>query len=192
MANAEKILQDIVDSASALVSHMEIYWVLSSEALKDLPDRKSFRPEINRHSDYFRVARDAHYNAVFLYLGQLFDKSRSNSSIGTFLALAKDRFKKEEYERYCQDHKELAVKVKPLLTVRNTTIAHVDAKKTEKEVFRSINVTWDEIQNIVVGCAALVMALQDVKGSSYRGIPSHRRLSRAAFGLLFSLRNEKR
>jgi hypothetical protein len=192
MTNAEKILDDVVTSAGEMFAHFEVYWVLASEALKEINEREPFAKEISRHSDFFKVTRSAHYKSLFLSLGLLWDEDPKASSVFSYLHAARTELGEDAYSNLSAIASELKFRVKPLIIVRHNVIAHTQSRKTKAQIVKPLGITWNEIALLVNESVAFVELLQKSAKVNYNRIPGHRRLAKSTFGLLFELRGETR
>ena len=80
----------------------------------------------------------------------------------------------------------LSARARPLVTARHKTIAHVDARLTEKDVFAPLNITWNEVRDIIYESSEFVAKLASAPSGSI-GIPRDRRLIEATLKLIRAL-----
>lgn len=88
-----KVREDIVQAAVGAKVHYDVWWAQVSEG------RMRYPAALQQYSDFSGASQDAHYTAFFIYFAQLFDKGRNNSSIPTYLRLAKVALASSEYDR---------------------------------------------------------------------------------------------
>ena len=86
-----------------------------------------------------------------------------------------------------EEFADLAVRARPLLIARHKTVAHVDAQLTEKDVFKPLNITWNEVRDIIYDSAEFVGRLATVPSSSVTAIPRDRRHIEATLKLIRSI-----
>ena len=180
--NRSKVLADLVSSATGAKTHYDIWWAQVSDA------KPEFASTMNEHSDFFRASQDAHYTASFIYLAHLFDKRADSSSLPTYLTLIRDQTERMEFQEIKRRYIALANRATPLITVRHKTVAHVDARLSEKDVFAPLNITWNEVRSIVHDAAAFVEQLAGAPHQGAVGIPRDGRLAEATLKLLKALK----
>lgn len=180
MSNS-KILSDIIASATSAKSHFEIWWAQVHDA------RPSLVGIMNKHSDFFRASADAHYTAFFVYIAHLYDRRTDSSSIRNYLQCIQSDMVPEIFSRLQNEYEKLALRASPLLAARHKTVAHVDAKLTEREVFLPLEVTWDQIRDIIYESAVYVGKLANTTDLGSIGIPRDRRLVETTLKLIKSL-----
>lgn len=175
-----KILGDLVDSAIAAKTHYEVWWAQASEA------RPTLVGLMNQHSDFFHASYDAHYTAFFVNFAHLFDRRSDSSSIPTYLNAIRSSKDSAAMAMLESDFLALSLRAKPLLIARNKTVAHIDARQTEQEVFGLLNVTWNQSRDVVYDSVEFVACLAEAPSGSI-GIPRDRRLIEATLKLIRSL-----
>lgn len=175
-----KILGDLIDSAIAAKAHYEVWWAQASEAKPKLVGL------MNAHSDFFLASYDAHYTAFFVNLAHLFDNRADSSSIPTYFAAIRPNTNPAAMAALESEFAALSARARPLVVARHKTIAHVDARLTEKDVFGSLNITWNEIRDIIYDSTEFVARLASAQSGSI-GIPRDRRLIEATMKLIQSL-----
>jgi hypothetical protein len=143
---------------------------------------------MNRHSDFFRASQDAHYTACIIYLAHIFDKRPDSSSLATYLALIRDQTEPTQFQEIEARYTGLAHRATPLITVRHKTVAHVDARLSDQDVFAPLNITWNEVRSIIYDAAALVEQLAGAPHQGAVGIPRDGRLSEATLKLLRAIK----
>jgi hypothetical protein len=151
-----KVRADIKKSAAGTKAHYDVWWAQVSDA------KPQFVSVMNEHSAFFHASQDAHYMACFSYLAHLFDKRSDSSSLPTYLSLIRDQTEPSKFQEIEARNAALADRAKPLLTVRHKTVAHIDARLSEKDVFAPLNITWNEIRSIIHDVAAFVEQLTRV------------------------------
>jgi len=179
--NSSKILSDLIASATGAKAHYDIWWTQISDA------KPKFTSIMNKHSDFFRASQDAHFTAFFIYLAHLFDKRSDSSSIPTYLALMRDKTCPVKFEKLESQYRSLAERAIPLVTVRHKTIAHIDKKLSENDLFSSFNISWNEIRNIINDSASFVEELAEAPHQGAVGIPRDGRLGEATLRILQTL-----
>lgn len=75
----------------------------------------------------------------------------------------------------------------PLITARHKTVAHIDARLSEKDVFAPLNITWNQVRDIVYDSAEFVAKLAGTSDSGAIGIGRDRRLIEATLKLIKAL-----
>ncbi len=175
-----KILGDLVDSAIAAKSHYEVWWAQASEAKPKLVGL------MNAHSDFFHASYDAHYTAFFVYLAHLFDGRADSSSIPTYFAAIRPNTESGVMAALETEYAALSARARPLVVARHKTVAHVDARLSEKDIFRPLNITWNEVRDIIYESAEFVARLASAPSGSI-GIPRDRRLIEATLKLIRAL-----
>jgi len=173
-----KILADIIDSAIGAKAHYEIWWAQANEA------KPSLVPIMNRHSDFFIASADAHYTAFFVYLAHLFDKRPDSSSIPTYLRSIAETTDAGKLAGLQSEYDKLAARAAPIVTARHKAVAHIDAKLTEKEVFAPLEVTWNQVRDVVYDSAIFVAKLAGTNDLGSIGIARDRRLIEATLKLI--------
>lgn len=179
--NRSKVLADLVSSATGAKAHYDVWWAQMSDA------KPQFVRSMNEHSDFFRASQDAHYMACFIYLAQLFDKRSDSSSLPTYMALIRDEAEPTQFEDIEARYTTLASRAAPLVTLRHKTVAHIDARLTERDFFAPLNVTWNEVRSIIYDTAAFVEQLAGAPHQGAVGIPRDGRLGEATLNLLRAL-----
>lgn len=179
--NRAKVLADIVSSATGTKAHYDIWWAQMSDA------KPMLVRSMNEHSDFFRASQDAHFTACFIYLAHLFDKRSDSSSLPTYLALIRDETESMQFEDLETRYAALASRVAPLVTMRHKTVAHIDARLSEKDVFGPFNITWNEVRSIIYDTATFVKQLAGAPHQGAIGIPRDGRLGEATLKLLRAL-----
>ena len=177
-----KVLADLVSSATGAKAHYDVWWAQMSDA------KPQFVGIMNEHSDFFRASQDAHYTACFIYLAHLFDKRSDSSSLPTYLALIRDQSEPTQFQEIEARYAALADRATPLITVRHKTVGHIDAHLSEKDVFAPLNITWNEIRDIIYDAAAFVEQLAGAPHQGAIGIPRDGRLGEATLRLLSALK----
>ena len=176
-----KILGDLITSATSAKCHFEVWWAQVSEAKPGLVG------VMNQHSDFFRASADAHYTAFFVYVAHLFDKRPDSSSIPTYLNAATETSDPVALASLRTEFEALAARAAPLITARHKTVAHIDARLTEKDVFAPLNITWDEVRDIVYDSAKFVAKLGGATDLGSIGICRDRRLIESTLKLINAL-----
>lgn len=176
-----KVLADLITSATSAKAHFEVWWAQASEA------KPMYVSAMNTHSDFFHASADAHYTAFFVYLAHLFDTCLDSSSIPTYLREAGPKIEQSELQRLQDDYATLEARARPLIAVRHKTVAHIDARLTEKDVFGPLNVTWDEIRDVVYDSALFVARLAGTTDLGSIGICCDRRLVDSTLRLIRAL-----
>ncbi len=177
-----KVLSDLISSATGAKTHYDIWWAQMSDA------KPQHVVAMNEHSDFFRASQDAHYTACFIYLAHLFDKRSDSSSLPTYLKLIRSSTEPTKFQDIEARFSTLADGVAPLITVRHKTVAHIDARLSEKDVFGPINITWNEIRSIIYDAATFVEKLAGAPHQGAIGIPRDGRLGEATLRLLRALK----
>lgn len=175
-----KILRDLIASATNAKAHFEVWWAQASEAKPKLIG------PMNEHSDFFRASSDAHYTAFFVYLAHLFDTRADSSSIPSYFTAIRTSTDAATMAALEADFKALCERARPLVIARHKTVAHVDAQLTEKDVFGPLNVTWNEVRDIIYDSGEFVARLASAPSGSI-GIPRDRRLIEATLRLIRAL-----
>jgi hypothetical protein len=179
----EKILDDLIVSAKSAKAHFEVWWAQASEAKPGL-----FRAMM-KHADFSSASADAHYKAFFVCLAHLYDKRSDSSSIPTYLQVVAATTDPQKHALYKLKFEDLARRTTPLLTARHKTVAHIDAVLTEKDVFQPINVTWNEVRDIIYDSAKFVAELAGTADLGSIGIARDRRLIEATLALIRDLKS---
>lgn len=175
-----KILGDLVDSAIAAKTHYEVWWAQASEAKPKLVEL------MNAHSDFFHASSDAHYTAFFVNVAHLFDGRADSSSIPTYFAAIRPITDPTAMAALESEFAALSLRARPLVVARHKTVAHVDARLTEKDVFGPLNVTWNEVRDVIYDSAEFVARLAAAPSGSI-GISRDRRLIEATLKLIRAL-----
>jgi hypothetical protein len=176
-----KILGDLVDSAIAAKAHFEVWWAQASEAKPHLVGI------MNAHSDFFHASYDAHYTAFFVNLAHLFDPRADSSSIPTYFMAIRPTANSAALAALESEYAILAAKARPLVVARHKTVAHIDAQLSEKDVFAPMNVTWNEVRDVIYDSAEFVSQLAAAPSGSI-GIPRDRRLIEATLKVIHALK----
>jgi hypothetical protein len=177
-----KILGDLVDSAIAAKTHYEVWWAQASEAKPQLVG------VMNAYSDFFHASYDAHYTAFFVSLAHLFDGRHDSSSIPTYFSVIRPNTDPAAMTVLEAKYAALASRARPLVIARHKTVAHVDARLTEKDVFGPLNITWNEVRDVIYDAAEFVAHLASSPSGSV-GIPPDRRLIEATLKVIRALRS---
>jgi len=179
--NQSKVLSDLIASAASAKVHFEVWWALVSEAKPELVS------VMNAHSDFFRASSDAHYTAFFVYFAHLYDKRPDSSSISTYLRHAVSNIDAACLRALQIEYDALAARAAPVITARHKTVAHIDARLSEKEVFAPLGVTWNQVRDVVYDSAIYVAKLAGTADLGSIGIGRDRRLIEATIRLLRTL-----
>ncbi len=177
----DKILSDLIQSAIAAKTHYEVWWAQASEAKPTLVGIMS------DHSDFFHASYHAHYTSFFVYIAHLFDKRPDSSSISTYLFAVRGTIDPAILQVLVTRYLVLAERAAPLVTARHKTVAHIDARLSEKDVFAPLNITWNEVHEIINDSCDFVADLASSKDSSSLGIPRDRRLIESTLRLIRAL-----
>lgn len=176
-----KILADLIASATAAKAHYEVWWAQASDAKPKLVSL------MNAHSDFFHASYDAHYTAFFVNLAHLFDPRADSSSIPTYFTTIRRATDPASMVVLEKEFEALAIRARPVVVARHKTVAHVDARLTEKDVFGPLNITWNEVRDIIYDSAEFVAKLAGAPSGSI-GIPSDRRLIDATLKMIRALK----
>jgi hypothetical protein len=177
-----KILSDLVISATSAKTHFEVWWAQASEAKPHLVD------VMNQHNDFFRASYDAHYTALFVYIAHLFDGRRDSSSIPTYLTAIASSTDPTHLQDLQDRYAQLAKRASPLITARHKTVAHIDARLSDKDVFTPLNITWNETRAIVYDSAKFVAELAGTTDLGSIGIGRDRRLVESTLRMIRALK----
>ena len=176
-----KVLSDLITSATSAKAHFEIWWAQSSEA------KPAHWRAMQDHSDFFLASADAHYTAFFVYLAHLYDKRPDSSSISSYLKELAPLTDPATFKTLEIEYNELALRAAPLLTARHKTVAHIDAKLSERDVFDPLNTTWSEVRAVVYDSAVFVAKLAGTADLGSIGICRDGRLIDATLKLIKAL-----
>jgi hypothetical protein len=176
-----KVLGDLITSANSAKAHYEVWWAQVSEA------KPKYAQAMNSHSDFFRASADAHYKAFFVYFAHLYDKRKDSSSIPTYLNEIATSADPGNVMQLRAEYDTLASRAGPLLTARHKTVAHVDAKLSEKDVFAPLSITWNQVRDIVYDSAKFVAKLAGTDDLGSIGICRDRRLIESTLRLIRAL-----
>ena len=179
--SASKILDDIVSSAIGAKRHYEVWWAQFSEARPELDG------VIDEHWAFFETSQDAHYSAFFLNLGHLFDGRSDSSSIRSYLSKLRAEADEVTIRDLENGFSALAERAKPVLAIRHKAIAHIDARLTEKEVFLPLDMTWNEIRDVIYASCDFVERLASAAGRPI-SVPPSRRQIEATLRMIRSIR----
>lgn len=146
---------------------------------------------MSNHSDFFRSSYDAHYTAFFVYLAHLFDKRSDSSSIPTYLSAIAPTADPTNLQNLQNKYAALARRANPLVTVRHRTVAHIDARLSEKDVFAPLNITWNEVRSIVYDSAKFVAELAGTTDLGSIGICRDHRLIDSTLKLIRALKRPR-
>lgn len=182
----KKILQDLINSATAAKTHYEVYWAQANEAKSSLLDT------LNEHVDFFRASYDAHYVAFFVYLAHLFEKNRDSSCIQTYLSAIALTTDPIQFHDWQVQYKNLAERALPLIRARNKTVAHVDARLSESDVFGPLQITWDDVRMVIYDSAKFVAELAGTTELGSIGIPRDGRLIDSTLKMIRTLKEANR
>lgn len=177
---SSKILGDLIDSAIAAKVHFDVWWAQASEAKPHLVR------VMNAHSDFFHASYDAHYTAFFVNFAHLFDPRPDSSSIPTYFSTIRATADATAFAVLETEYAKLASRARPIVIVRHKTVAHVDARLTEKDVFAPLNTTWNEVRDIIYESTEFVAKLASAP-SGRLGIPRDRRLIEATLKMIRAL-----
>nr|WP_257216478.1 hypothetical protein [Allopusillimonas soli] len=175
-----KIIGDLVDSAIGAKAHYEIWWAQASEAKPHL------LRVMNAHSDFFRASYNAHYTAFFVHFAHLFDPRPDSSSIPTYFSAIRATADPMVLAALEAEFENLFVRARPLVIARHKTVAHVDARLTEKDVFAPLKITWNEVRDIIYESVQFVAKLASSDSGSL-GIPRDRRLIEVTLKMIRAL-----
>jgi AbiU2 len=176
-----KVREDMLQAAIGAKAHYDVWWAQVSEG------RTRFPAVLRQHSDFFGASQDAHYTAFFICFGRLFDKGRDNSSIATYLRLAKTIMPSAEHALLQSEFVALGGRAEPLLTIRHSLVAHVGVAFTERQVFQPLGITWNEIRARIHESSAFVARAVGAPSPGEVGIPRDGRLEEAATELFEAL-----
>lgn len=176
-----KVREDVLQAAIGAKVHYDVWWAQVNGG------RTRFPAVLRQHSDFFGASQNAHYTAFFIYFAQLFDKGRNNSSIATYLRLAKGTTSSAEHAALQSEFVALSARAEPLLTVRHLLVAHVGLPFTEKQVFQPLGITWNDIRARIHDSSAFVARAVGAPSPGEVGIPRDGRLQEATMGLLEAL-----
>ncbi|WP_237247667.1 hypothetical protein [Sideroxyarcus emersonii] len=182
--NPNKVYGDLINSASGAKTHYEVWWAQASRA------RPEYVGVMNRHSDFFRASYHAHYTSFFVCLAHLFDRRTDSSSIPTFFTAVRPTIAPTTLQALEARFEVLAKRARPLVEVRHKTVAHIDAKLTEKDVFAPLSITWNEIREIIYDTCRFVEELNPTQMTpdvGQIGIPRDERLIEATMKLIREL-----
>ncbi|MBO1017660.1 hypothetical protein IPU70_29165 [Achromobacter sp. SD115] len=176
-----KILGDLIDSAIAAKVHFDVWWAQASEAKPHLV------AVMNEHSDFFLASYDAHYTAFFVNFAHLFDPRSDSSSIPTYFSSVQATADISALAALEAEFAGLASRARPLLKVRYKTVAHVEKRLTAKDVFAPLNITWNDVRDIIYESCEFVAKLASTPAGSL-GIPRNRRLTEATLNMIRALK----
>jgi hypothetical protein len=142
---------------------------------------------MNAHRDFFLASYDAHYTAFFVYLAHLYDTRRDASSIPTYLREGASTIDAALLRSLQAEYDALAARAAPMIKARHKTVAHVDAKLSDKDLFATLAVTWNQIRDVVYDSATFVAKLAGTSDLGSIGICRDRRLIEATLRLLRTL-----
>jgi hypothetical protein len=148
-----KILFDVFESTIEARAHWQCWWAMGNQA------KLTLRPQLNRYSDFFNITERAHFNSLFINLGNLFDKRRDASSLDHYFRLARDRFSTHEIAEFrarLAGHEQAR---EGALVIRNGVIAHKTAGQTERQVFIAAGIRPRNIRDLVIECSEIVNRL---------------------------------
>ena len=182
--NPSKLLSDLISSATGAKAHYDMWWAQVNEA------KPQFVHLMNEHSDFFLASQDAHYTAFFVHIAHLFDKRADSSSLPTYLDAIRNQTNPARMQLLEARYADLAIRAAPLITVRHKTVAHIDARLTEKDVFSPLNITWNQVRNVIYDTALFVAELAGVDQPGEVGIPRDGRLGEATMRILGALRQK--
>jgi len=148
------LLCGVARSAIGAKVHYEIWWAQVSDAAEPYYDK------IDEHSAFFRASRDAHYMAFFIYLGHLFDRSNDACSLKEYEKLLSKEARQPLDEAVARKFREFKEKGDPIRKIRNKTVAHINSRLSETDVFGPLNMTWNEIRKLIYDVTAFVAELQ--------------------------------
>jgi hypothetical protein len=179
-----KVFSDVLDSTAGAKAYFDSYWALASEATGDL------KAVMRKHPEYFATTMNAQHTAFFVYFAHLYDTRKDSSSIQKYL----EELRCERGDVYiaplAAEFDALKDRAKPLLTARHKTVAHIDALKTEKDVFLSIDITWKEVRQILAETVVFVLKLHGASSPGDVGIVRDGRMREATFKVLHALREK--
>ena len=176
-----KVLTDLLHAAIGAKTHFDVWWTQGSEG------RLRFPQAFTAHSDFLAAAQDAHYAAFFIYFAQMFDTRGDVSSIPTYLRLLKSETENGKHSALVAEYQALALRAEPLIKVRHTLVAHVNAVLTENDVFQPLHITWHEIRDRIYQSSGYVSRLAGAASPGEVGIPRDGRLSEVTLGALKAL-----
>jgi len=176
-----KVREDVLQAAIGAKAHYDTWWAQVSEG------RMRFPAALQQHREFFGASQDAHYTAFFICFARLFDKGRTKSSIATYLRLTKSGMATTEHAALQSQFAALAIRAEPLLTIRHSLVAHVGIAFSEKEIFRPLGITWNEIRSRIHDSSAFVARIVGASSPGEVGIPRDGRLQEATMALLQAL-----
>jgi hypothetical protein len=169
--SARKLLEDIAESATRARAHYQVWWALSNRIYPDLIDRA------NEYADFFMACDLANYSSMFIHLGHLFDRRRDSASIHAALEALRGELPDGDLAAYSAASRELAVRAEPFIAARHKTVAHIDAKLTEQEVFQVLpEVKWNDLRDLIDDTCSLVRNIVRRAGSPAAVFDSQRYL----------------
>jgi AbiU2 len=176
-----KVLADLIASATGAKAHYDIWWALVSDA------KPQYVSTMNAHSDFFLASQDAHYTAAFIYFAHLFDRRPDSSSLPTYFNAIRNMTEPAKLKKFEDEYHALSLRAAPLVTIRHKSVAHIDARLTETEVCRPLQLTWNEIRSVIDDTAWLVARLGGATHLGAVGIPRDGRLRDATLQLFHAL-----
>ena len=176
-----KVLTDLLQAAIGAKTHFDVWWTQASEG------RLLHPSAFKAHRDFLAASQDARYMAFFICFAQMFDRNREVSSIPAYLRLIETQIDDRKYQEVLAEYQSLAMRAEPLLKIRHTLIAHVNARLTESDVFQPLHVTWHEIRDRIHQSSAFVARIAGGSTPGEVGIPRDGRLNEATLRALKAL-----
>jgi hypothetical protein len=179
-----KVLDDLIEAAASAKSHWEVWWVLASGG------DNAKHAKIEKHSEYFRVAYNAHYIAIFICFAKLFDTQPKTSSIFSYLKEISAHTDSSEMKELWREYSAIENAARPLIQIRHRSIAHTNAYLKESDVFSPLNITWFDIRDRIFKSCEFVERIAipaRTVGIGYSGIPRTDYYTKATHNMLDAL-----
>lgn len=161
-------------------AHWQCWWAIGNEA------KPHFVSRMNKYPDFFAITERAHFNCIFINLGNLFDKRGDASSIEHYFRMAKALYTSEELASFRARLASHAAARESVLVIRNNVIAHKTAGQSERKVFDDAGVRPRQIRDLIAECVAIVNVLVEREGWGNRVFVTDR-FSSATLGVIASI-----
>ena len=176
------VITSIIEDCKAANAHFQVWWVLRSLALPDYYDTMNE----HRYVDFFHASNSGHYKLFYIALSKIYD--RNERAVG--IRELKKKLIESDYIDLAQYiDKELTPNtdlVKKIKTIRNQSIAHNQVGLSRTEVYKSNEITPNQIKAIIDKTIDVINTVSEDIGVNNL-IFNNDRLERATFEMLKTL-----
>lgn len=155
--NVNKVLVNLIESATDAKAHYQIWWALANQA------RPRLVRQMNRFPDFFIATQRAHFDSMIVHLAHLFDKQPAATSIEKYLSVARSILPVMDLSSLGKQLALMHPVIKAVLTIRNNVVAHKNADLTDRQVFKKAGVTPNQVRDLINSAVAVVEYLRRAK-----------------------------